>query len=116
MLPSPYFHSYLRYREELEREMTRHRPSTHSSVVLACGWETALPEKYLIEHNSLMPNARSAIGETRLENEQALARLRQLQAGALEGRLLNREQVRAQCAQAFAALRDRALGMAGPHP
>jgi hypothetical protein len=41
-----------------------------------------------------------------------LARLRQLQSGQLEGKLLDREEVRAQWAQVFASLRDRALGMA----
>lgn len=59
-----------------------------------------------------MPTGRSAIGEARLAKEQALARLRQLQSGQLEGKLLDREEVRAHWAQAFAALRDRALGMA----
>jgi hypothetical protein len=59
-----------------------------------------------------MPTGRSAIGDARLAKEQALARLRQLQTGQLEGRLLDREEVRAQWASAFAALRDRALGMA----
>jgi hypothetical protein len=53
----------------------------------------------------------SSLGEARLAKEQALARLRQLQTGQLEGQLLDREQVRTQWAQAFAALRDRALGM-----
>jgi hypothetical protein len=53
----------------------------------------------------------SPIGEARLQKEQALAKLRTLQSDALEGRLLDREQVRAQWAQAFAALRDRALGI-----
>ena len=48
----------------------------------------------------------------KLEKEQALAKLRVLQSAALEGRLLDREQVRAQWAFCFAALRDRALGMA----
>jgi hypothetical protein len=62
-------------------------------------------------HNSLMANARSALGEARLKKEQALARLRQLQTGQLEGSLLDREQVREQWAQAFAALRDRALAL-----
>jgi hypothetical protein len=33
--------------------------------------------------------------------------LRQLHSGALEGRLLDREEVRAQWSQVFAALRDR---------
>jgi hypothetical protein len=58
-----------------------------------------------------MPTGRSAIGDARLAKEQALARLRQLQTGQLEGRLLDREEVRAQWASAFASLRDRALGM-----
>ena len=57
-----------------------------------------------------MPNP--ALARARLEKEQALAKLRVLQSDALEGRLLDRERVRAQWAQAFAALRDRALGMA----
>src|SRR5262245_58974436 len=58
-----------------------------------------------------MPTPPSTLGETRLAKEQALARLRQLQTGQLEGRLLDREEVRSTLAQAFAALRDRALGM-----
>ena len=58
-----------------------------------------------------MPHSISALAAARLEKEQALAKLRVLQSAALEGRLLDREQVRAQWAQAFAALRDRALGM-----
>jgi hypothetical protein len=37
--------------------------------------------------------------------------LRALQTAALEGRLLDREQVRSTWASVFAALRDRALGM-----
>ena len=55
--------------------------------------------------------ALSDIDRARLAKEQALAQLRQLQTGQLEGRLLDREEVRATWAQAFAALRDRALGM-----
>jgi hypothetical protein len=58
-----------------------------------------------------MRHSDSALAAAKLEKEQALAKLRVLQSGALEGRLLDREQVRAQWAQAFAALRDRALGM-----
>jgi hypothetical protein len=52
------------------------------------------------------------MGCARLAKEEALAKLRVLQSGVLEGRLLDREEVRAQWAQAFATLRDRALGMA----
>ena len=59
-----------------------------------------------------MPHANSALAAARIEKEQALAKLRTLQSDALEGRLLDREQVRAQWASTFAALRDRALGMA----
>jgi hypothetical protein len=59
-----------------------------------------------------MSNPLSALGRARLEKEQALAKLRVLQSGLLESRLLDREQVRTLWAQAFAALRDRALGMA----
>ncbi|HKE22636.1 MAG TPA: hypothetical protein VKB88_09620 [Bryobacteraceae bacterium] len=59
-----------------------------------------------------MPDTVSAMAAAKLEKERALAKLRVLQSDALEGRLLDREQVRAQWAQAFAALRDRALGMA----
>jgi hypothetical protein len=59
-----------------------------------------------------MPDTASALATAKLEKEQALAKLRAMQTAALEGRLLDREQVRAQWAQAFAALRDRALGMA----
>jgi hypothetical protein len=70
-----------------------------------------------------MANAPSDLGRARLRKEEALARLRELQSGALEGRLrelqsgalegrlLDRELVRSMWAQAFAALRDRALGM-----
>jgi len=35
-----------------------------------------------------MPHTASALGEARLAKEQALARLRQLQTGALEGKIL----------------------------
>jgi hypothetical protein len=59
-----------------------------------------------------MQHPDSGLAIARLQKEEALARLRQLQSEALEGRLLDREQVRLQWAQAFAALRDRALGMA----
>jgi hypothetical protein len=59
-----------------------------------------------------MSKVPSAIGEARLAKEQALAKLRTLQSDALEGKLLDRELVRTIWAQAFAALRDRALGMA----
>lgn len=58
-----------------------------------------------------MRASESAISRARLEKEQALARLRQLQSGQLEGRLLDRHCVNAEWASAFAALRDRALGM-----
>jgi hypothetical protein len=58
-----------------------------------------------------MPKDAAALAAAKLEKEQALAKLRVLQSGALEGRLLDREQVRATWASAFAALRDRALGM-----
>jgi hypothetical protein len=58
-----------------------------------------------MRHEAIVPPAK-------FEKEQALARMRQLQTGQLEGRLLDREEVRAQWSQAFAALRDRALGMA----
>ena len=54
----------------------------------------------------------TAIGEARLRKEQALARMRQLQTEALEGKLLSAVEVRACWAAAMAALRDRALGMA----
>jgi hypothetical protein len=59
-----------------------------------------------------MQHPESGLAIARLQKEEALARLRQLQSAALEGRLLDREQVRLQWAQAFAALRDSALGMA----
>lgn len=59
-----------------------------------------------------MAKATSALGEARLAKEQALARLRHLQTDALEGKLLDRDEVAAQWAQAFGALADRALGMA----
>jgi hypothetical protein len=58
-----------------------------------------------------MPNSDSALAAAKLEKEQALAKLRQLQSAALEGKLLDRELVRSTWASAFAALRDRALGM-----
>jgi hypothetical protein len=59
-----------------------------------------------------MAKAPSALGEARLAKEQALAKLLQLQSpAALEGRLLERDAVRAQWAQAFTSLRDRALAM-----
>jgi hypothetical protein len=54
----------------------------------------------------------TAIGKAKLQKEQASAKLRTLQSDALEGRLLDRDMVRSQWAQAFASLRDRALGMA----
>ena len=54
----------------------------------------------------------SPLAQARLSKEQALAKLRVLQSAALEGKLLDRDQVRAQWAQAFAALRDSALRMA----
>jgi hypothetical protein len=59
-----------------------------------------------------MANAPSDLGRARLRKEEALARLRELQSGALERRLLDRELVRSMWAQAFAALRDRGLAMA----
>jgi hypothetical protein len=58
-----------------------------------------------------MPTGRSAIGDARLAKEQALARLRQLQTGQLEGRLLDRYLVEATWATAFSSLRDRALAL-----
>jgi hypothetical protein len=59
-----------------------------------------------------LPHSNSDLAAARLQKEQALAKLRALQTAALEGRLLDREQVRARWAQALAAMRDRALGMA----
>ncbi len=59
-----------------------------------------------------MPDPDSQLATAKLQKERALARLRVLQSAALEGRLLDRDQVQAQWAQAFASLRDRALGMA----
>jgi hypothetical protein len=53
----------------------------------------------------------SPVGEARLKKEQALAKLRTLQSDGLEGRLLDRDQVRACWAAAMAALRDRAMGL-----
>jgi hypothetical protein len=53
----------------------------------------------------------TAIGEARLQKEKALARLRELQTAALEGKLLDATEVRTAWAQCFASLRDRALGM-----
>ncbi len=59
-----------------------------------------------------MARVASTIEDARLLKERALAKLRVLQSDALEGKLLDRDQVRAQWAQCFASLRDRALGMA----
>jgi hypothetical protein len=53
----------------------------------------------------------SPIGEARLKKEEALARMRELQANVLEGKLLSAADVRACWAAAMAALRDRAMGM-----
>jgi hypothetical protein len=53
----------------------------------------------------------SPIGEARLQKEQALARVRQLQANVLEGKLLGASEVRAYWATAMASLRDRAMGL-----
>jgi hypothetical protein len=52
----------------------------------------------------------TAIGEARQKKEEALARMRQLQAGRLAGELLSASDVRACWSAAFAALRDRAFG------
>jgi hypothetical protein len=54
----------------------------------------------------------SSLGEVRLVKEKALAKLRVLQAGSLEGRLLDRDLIESAWATAFASLRDRALAMA----
>jgi hypothetical protein len=51
----------------------------------------------------------SPIGEARLQKE--LARMRQLPANVLEGKLLNAAEARACWAAAIASLRDRAMGM-----
>jgi hypothetical protein len=53
----------------------------------------------------------SPIGEALLQKEQALARVRQLQANVLEGKLLSASDVRACWAAAMASLRDRAMGL-----
>jgi hypothetical protein len=66
---------------------------------------------FLIGDNGFMPDTGSALAAAKLEKEQALAKLRHLQSAKLEGALLDREAVRTQWAAAFAALRDRALGM-----
>jgi hypothetical protein len=58
-----------------------------------------------------MPRAASTIEDARLLKEKALAKLRILQSAHLEGTLLDRDEVKAQWAQAFAPMRDRALGM-----
>ena len=58
-----------------------------------------------------MPRAPTTIDDARLLKERALAKLRLLQSGKLEGTLLDRDEVQAQWAAAFASLRDRALGM-----
>ena len=59
-----------------------------------------------------MPRVASTIEDARLLKERALAKLRILQSAQLEGTLLDRDEVKAQWAQAFAAMRDRGLGMA----
>jgi hypothetical protein len=41
-----------------------------------------------------MPHSDSTLAEAKLENEQALAKLRAMQTAALEGRLLDREHER----------------------
>lgn len=54
----------------------------------------------------------AAFLEARTIKEKALAKLRVLQAQKLDGQLLDASEVRLQWQQAFAALRDRGLGMA----
>ncbi len=58
-----------------------------------------------------MARAASTIEDARLVKERALAKLRVLQSGQLEGTLLSRDEVKSQWAAAFASMRDRALGM-----
>jgi hypothetical protein len=58
-----------------------------------------------------MPHSNSALAAAKLEKERALARLRQLQTGQLEGRLLDVDQVQAVWAAGFGRLRDLALGL-----
>jgi hypothetical protein len=53
----------------------------------------------------------SSLADAVLLKEKALAKLRVLQSAKLEGTLLDRDEVKAQWAGAFAAMRDRALGM-----
>jgi hypothetical protein len=54
----------------------------------------------------------SPIGEARRQKELALARIRQLQANVLEGKLLSAADVRACWVTAMASQRERAMGMA----
>ena len=58
-----------------------------------------------------MPRVATTIEDARLLKERALAKLRVLQSGQLEGSLLDRSEVKAQWSAAFASMRDRALGM-----
>ncbi|MGA7238035.1 MAG: hypothetical protein WBY44_20275 [Bryobacteraceae bacterium] len=63
-----------------------------------------------------MARAATTIDDARLLKEKALAKLRVLQSGQLEGSLLSRDEVKAQWSAAFASMRDRALGMGDSHP
>ena len=58
-----------------------------------------------------MPRKPTDLSTARLTKERALAKLRVLQCAKLEGRLLDREEVMAQWATAFASLRDRAMAI-----
>lgn len=58
-----------------------------------------------------MPRKPSDLSSAKLAKEKALAKLRILQAGALEGKLLPRDLAQAVWASAFASLRDRCLGV-----
>jgi hypothetical protein len=58
-----------------------------------------------------MPRKPTDLSVARLTKEKALAKLRVLQSSQLEGKLLPRDLVQATWATAFAALRDRLLGV-----
>jgi hypothetical protein len=58
-----------------------------------------------------MPRAPASLADALLLKERALAKLRVLQAGELERKLLAADEVQAVWGAAFARLRDLALGM-----
>ncbi|MGA7240327.1 MAG: hypothetical protein WBY44_31875 [Bryobacteraceae bacterium] len=58
-----------------------------------------------------MPRKPSDLSTAKLTKERALAKLRVLQSGQLEGTLIPRDLAQSVWATAFAALRDRCLGV-----